>query len=608
MLISKTKFINYIRCNRYAALDEIQRDKKSAIVSFTDEPELEDLIGEENKSKIKVLLEGMFDEEEKSLLLTSDLQTKTMLPYYNQIEIVSGEVIKKRYGGLVTYSLDTRQQKRFKYGIEGFHFYCFLDGFQQDDKNIRIFEVKATTSKKFLDMKFKDDDKKRKPIFTYSPKGILVMQEDLYEGMNEDYYKKREKLKNRLSNIGRYIYDIAYQRYVFQNSNETKKKVSYYLAVLNSEYVHQGKTSKDGEPVYDGNLITLIDVTSLTKDMMTIIEKDVEIVKQRLNMLNANAVHLGKHCQRNDSRQCQFYNICYKKIPEKNSIFTYMGSHHGFKENKKIKHERDDLINEGYYSAFDIPVSWLNRENNVIQRRVMDSDVTFRDIKKIREGIKCLKYPIYHLDFESFPCPLPRFKGEKPYSQSLFQYSIHIEKTPGNCDIDKDNFSYISTKHEDLRLELLEKMIEVIKKDNGTILVYNKTFEQTRLKELAEIYPQHDAVLLDMIDRLFDLMHLLKGNKKLYKSLGFEEELAGLINYYHNDLNGSYSIKKVLPIFSDLSYDEMGIANGTDALVTYARFPIMGEKEFKKKYDDLIKYCKQDTWAMVEILNKLREI
>ena len=125
---------------------------------------------------------------------------------------------------------------------------------------------------------------------------------------------------------------------------------------------------------------------------------------------------------------------------------------------------------------------------------------------------------------------------------------------------------------------------------------------------MAEIYPQHDAVLLDMIDRLFDLMHLLKGNKKLYKSLGFEEELAGLINYYHNDLNGSYSIKKVLPIFSDLSYDEMGIANGTDALVTYARFPIMGEKEFKKKYDDLIKYCKQDTWAMVEILNKLREI
>ena len=42
---------------------------------------------------------------------------------------------------------------------------------------------------------------------------------------------------------------------------------------------------------------------------------------------------------------------------------------------------------------------------------------------KIIDGLKQLKYPIYHLDFETFPCPLPRYSGEKPYTQSVFQFS-----------------------------------------------------------------------------------------------------------------------------------------------------------------------------------------
>ena len=57
-----------------------------------------------------------------------------------------------------------------------------------------------------------------------------------------------------------------------------------------------------------------------------------------------------------------------------------------------------------------------------------------------------LEYPIYHLDFETFPCPIPRFFGEKPYTQSCFEFSLHIEKEEGICDIEKDN--YINTFHQ----------------------------------------------------------------------------------------------------------------------------------------------------------------
>jgi hypothetical protein len=81
-----------------------------------------------------------------------------------------------------------------------------------------------------------------------------------------------------------------------------------------------------------------------------------------------------------------------------------------------------------------------------------------------------------------------------------------------------------------------------------------------------------------------------------------------MFNYYHEQLNGSYSIKKVLPIFSELTYKGMDIGNGTDALVAYAKFPEMSENEFKLTYKNLLEYCKQDTWAMVKILDELRKI
>jgi len=608
MKISKTRFINYIRCNRHPALDEIYREKEKAIVSFTDDPELEDLIGLENREKVSFLLDDMVDEEGEDLLIKKDEQMETMMPYYSQIEILAGEAIQRRFNGNVIYSLDTYKQKRFEYAYEGFRFYCFLDGFQEDENTIRVFEVKATTSKKFLDMNYKNVDKEKTPVFDYSPEGILMLQEDLNGPINEKYQEKVQSLRNRLSKGGRYVYDISYQRFVTEKALKTTKKVKYYLVVLNSEYIHEGLYNEKNEPIYGDDLVTLIDVSTLTKSMVPTIEQDIETVIERLNTMNANPVALGIHCQRKDTRQCKFYPICFKDIPAKNSIFTYIGSHNGFKDEKNEKHERFDLINEGYLSAFDIPKSWLERENNVIQRQVMESEVPYFHPQKIRAGISILKYPIYHLDFETFPCPLPRFKGEKPYSQSLFQFSIHIEHAPGICDKDEDNYSYIATKHIDLRKDLIEHMLEIIQPDGGSIMVYNQSFEQTRLKEMAELYPEYRLRLLDMVDRLFDLMHLLKANQKLYTPLGFTVEESKTINFYHTDLNGSFSIKKVLPVFSDLTYKGMGIANGTDALVAYARFPLMDQQTFESTYRDLKEYCKQDTWAMVEILDQLRKI
>ena len=607
MLISKTKFINYLRCNRFAALDEIHREKSQAVVSFSKDADLDELMSIENKEKIMPILDQIYDSEtDEDLLEKSDPQMETMLKYYNEIEIISGQIIEKRFKGQTVYALDTYKQKRFSFEKEGFHLYCFLDGYQEDEDAIRIFEVKATTSKKFLDMQFKIDDEKVS-IFEISPEGILMLREDLGLPTNKAYDDKIAKLMDRFSKEGRYVYDISYQRYVLDAAIKSNKKVKYYLGVLNSEYIFDGKVDEKNHPIYGDNIITFIDVTSLTEKMIPTLEMDTDIVINRLNTLDANPVSLGRHCQKKDSRECIFYPICFGHIPDKNSIFTYFDRHHGFKDEFGEKHELYDLINEGYVHATDLPHSWLNRDKNKIQREVIETNTPYMKKKLIKEAIISLNYPIYHLDFETFPCPLPRFKGEKPYTQSLFQYSIHIEHEPGVCDKDLDNYGFIAKTHDDQRRALVEGMLDIIKPDGGSIMVYNQSFEQTRLKEMAELFPEHKERLLDMVDRLVDLMHFVRGNKKFFINLGIDKDEADGILYYHNDLNGSYSIKKVLPIFSNLKYDGMPIKNGTEALVAYANFPYMDEKTFKQKYQELLEYCKQDTWAMVEILEALRK-
>ena len=57
MAITKTKFINYIRCPRYVALDDLNKNKLESDVTFKEYRE------EENQAKMQEILSDMFDEE-----------------------------------------------------------------------------------------------------------------------------------------------------------------------------------------------------------------------------------------------------------------------------------------------------------------------------------------------------------------------------------------------------------------------------------------------------------------------------------------------------------------------------------------------------------------
>ncbi|MBA3663621.1 MAG: DUF2779 domain-containing protein [Bacteroidetes bacterium] len=198
-----------------------------------------------------------------------------------------------------------------------------------------------------------------------------------------------------------------------------------------------------------------------------------------------------------------------------------------------------------------------------------------------------MKYPIYFLDFESIQPAIPRYKKTKPYQQIPFQYSLHIQQ----ADYTVSHQEFLADPTKDFRLELLKNLLRHTE-GKGTILTYNKSFEVGRLRELAQQFPDYEEEIFDRVIRVKDLMDIFRNR-----------------HFYHHEMKGSYSIKKVLPILvPELSYKGLHINEGGTASITFEQLTKMNPMEANYKREQLLEYCKMDTIAMVCILKVLRNL
>jgi len=454
MAITKTKFINYVRCPRYAALDDISEKKLTSDVSF------EEYLEEEQEIKLNELYGMMFDDDGNDILTVRDEQLEVMLPYYNEIEILAGNLAYKYFDGSFKFAYNTNEQESFDCKINGIRYLCYVDIYNEVDDHFNIIEVKATTSKKFLDLGYKIKDEF---ISIFEKEGDLYY---LKNNLDDKGLKAKSKLFDRFDKVGHYVYDLAVQRYIIENdlkqNNQGNKidKIKYYLAVLNKDYVFSGKY-EGIKPIYDtdefGNdIIDYFDLTDVTKEYLDIIDIDRKKVESYIRKLDASYYPIGSYCEKKRITKCRYIPICWKNIPGKNSIFNYLDAHNGFKDENGYKHDCYELVSDGIVNLIDMPDNYLERKKNIIQKEVTTTHKPYFNNEKIKAGIAQIEYPIYHLDFESFPCPLPRFRGEKCYSQSVFQFSLHIENEPGKCDCYKDNIIFLAKTMHDER-EAAEK-------------------------------------------------------------------------------------------------------------------------------------------------------
>ena len=131
---------------------------------------------------------------------------------------------------------------------------------------------------------------------------------------------------------------------------------------------------------------------------------------------------------------------------------------------------------------------------------------------------------------------------------------------------------------------------------NSCVLVYNDSFEKTRLKEMANMFPEFSEHLLNISDNIKDLLPIFKNH-----------------DYYVKEMEGSSSIKKVLPsLFPNdekLDYHNLEqVHKGDEASNAYLSLKYLEKDEEEKLRKNMLKYCGLDTYAMVVLYDKLLKI
>jgi predicted RecB family nuclease len=191
------------------------------------------------------------------------------------------------------------------------------------------------------------------------------------------------------------------------------------------------------------------------------------------------------------------------------------------------------------------------------------------------------------MDFETLNPAIPRFAGMRPYDQIPFQWSVHLQKEPGRA---LEHFEFLATDTNDPRREFITSLCSALGR-SGSIVVYNQQFESQRLSELAAWQPDFAGRIKKIQRRLWDLLPVVRNH------------------VYHPAFAGSYSLKAVLPaLVPEMSYDGMAVANGQDAGLAWESLVRGGldQSERERTRKALLDYCRQDTLALVRLLDKLR--
>src|SRR6266516_2580879 len=208
----------------------------------------------------------------------------------------------------------------------------------------------------------------------------------------------------------------------------------------------------------------------------------------------------------------------------------------------------------GVHRIADLPAK---QKLNVTQQRQIRAMRENRLIVEpgLAQALEAFHGRIGFLDFETIQRAVPVWPGMGPWEQAPAQFSYHELQDDGTYEHEE----FLAEGPQDCRPALVRHMLEAL---------------------------QH---------KLVDLLPIVREN------------------VYHPDFLGSFSLKYVLhPLVPELTYSDLVIVDGLVASVEIARLlfvagkiPQEGQTRVRQ---DLLNYCERDTWAMVKVLEKLREL
>lgn len=281
-----------------------------------------------------------------------------------------------------------------------------------------------------------------------------------------------------------------------------------------------------------------------------------------------------KKCTAN--RKCIYYDDCFDESQEPDDSILFLTT-------SRYKFE---AYYEGIKRVKDLPIEKLEGFRLQYSQYMASLHGKFIDHIALHSWLKNVQYPISYLDFEWDTFAIPPYKGMKPFDVLCFQYSLHVEEKGQEIE----HFDFFD--HGDCREAFIQSLLKQIPK-KGTILVYNmEGAEKLRLQQLAEQFPQYKEALEQVWKRMVDL------------SKPFE---AGII--YDNKMRGHYSLKSILPVFTDeYSYSDLSISNGLNAVKAYRTFESADEATQQEIRNDIRTYCSMDTFAEYIVYHGLLEM
>ncbi len=395
------------------------------------------------------------------------------------------------------------------------------------------------------------------PIFeaTFRYEGVLIRADVMIP--EEDGWRVIE-VKASTSVKDYHVLDCAIQYWVLRNSGIRVNSIA--LAHVDNQFVYRG----DGD--YGGLLLEndLTDeVRDLERDVLELVAKARDAVTGPMPLIN-----VGMQC--NKPYECQFMSYCWPTDAE--YPVTGLGG---------SKAKLAEWVIAGHRDIRDVASEDITAELQQRIHRVTETGEA-EVIPGAKEILDALPYPRYYLDFETIAPAVPIWAETRPYAVVPVQWSCHIERDNGELAHEE----FLDLSGSPPMRALAEKMIECLG-NSGPVLMYT-SYEKGVINGLIDMFPDLEARLQAIVDRLFDLHPIVKAH------------------YYHPNMLGSWSIKAVLPaMVPAMSYAGLeGINEGMGASDGFLE-AIKAETTPARKAEleaQLLRYCRFDTEAMVEIV------
>jgi len=406
------------------------------------------------------------------------------------------------------------------------------------------------------------------PIFeaTFRHEGVLIRADVLIPGGGGWHLIE---IKASTSVKDYHVLDCAIQDWVLRHAGINVLSIS--LAHINNQFVYGG----DGN--YDGLLLE----NDLTDEVRTLEPSVLDLLVKARDAVTGPMPKTPVGAQCSKPYDCPFQTHCWPSDAE--YPVTALGG---------SKAKLGEWVAAGYRDVRDVRAEQLTNDT---QRRI--HRITTAGMAEVLAGarieIAALGYPRYYLDFETIAPAVPIWKGTRPYQATAIQWSCHIDEGGGDGSLNQVRHEeFLDLSGEPPMRPLAERLIACLG-ESGPVFMYT-SYEKTVIEGLKLLFPDLADPLSRIIARLADLHPIVKSH------------------YYHPQMLGSWSLKAVTPaIVPQMSYANLeGINEGVGASDGFLE-AIDPETTAERKaalQQQLLRYCRFDTEAMVEIVRFFKQV